>query len=468
MSKTAELVRTVGLIGLGRLSTQVVALALLPVYTTFLSPSEYGIIDLFMTYVTLLSPAFTLQIEFGMFRFLINSRGRRAETISVVTTALVALGTLATVWMVIGAILATISAERLWFYFLVLLGSGMAFSVASQLARGLGNNRLYAVASIVVSASTVILVSAFVAFGLFNFDTYFWLIPGCSVLGTLVVLIGASVHKHVRLASFSRARLVELLRYSVPLIPNSISWWAINASGRTVAAVFLGVASVGVYAVATKFASIVTGLATVFSYAWMESASMHIDAPDRPKFFSQVVDEALRVFAAITILVVSLVPLVFGLLVDDTFKGAYLFIPILLVGALSNSMVGFYSGVLIAQKDTKRVAATSVAAAIVSIALSFSLVQPLGLYAIAIGPAIAFTVMAVYRHITVRSTLGIRFRWSTLIVVPTSLAVSLLLYYVHTPPLSGVLVGVALSSLLIYRPLAVLARAVSRRRRSRP
>lgn len=434
MSKVSHLIKTVGLIGIGRLSVQLVALVLLPVYTTFLTPEEYGIVDLLLTYVTLASPFFTLQIEYGMFRFLIAERGRSTEIGRIIATATVGMTALGLIWLSIGLLVGIFLAETLVFYFLALLSSSMLFGAASQLVRGLGMNRLYAIANIVVAGSTLVSVGVFVWLDAFGFETYFWLMPACSLLGTLALIIGAGSRATVRKSGFDRGLLKRLVSYSLPLIPNSLAWWVISAAGRTVALIFLGPFAVGIYAVSTKFASMVTGLSAVFSYAWMESASMHIEATDRAEFFSRVVNDALRVFTALTLAIVAIVPLIFPLIIDDRFAEAYLYMPVLLVGALANAMVSFYSGVLIARQETKKVATTSVVAAVISLTISLALVQAIGLFAIGLGTAVAFAVMAIYRHLTIQSSIRIRYRFSTLVFVVLGIVVMLGLYYWSPSP----------------------------------
>ena len=63
--------------------------------------------------------------------------------------------------------------------------------------------------------------------------------------------------------------LKEIIKYSVPLIPNMISWWIVSASDRTIISTVLGVAQNGIYSAANKFSGVFTTL---------EKAQAHIDA----------------------------------------------------------------------------------------------------------------------------------------------------------------------------------------------
>lgn len=50
---------------------------MLPLYTAVLTPGEYGLVDLFNTYCTLLLPLFNWQFDSGLFRFLLDVRDNK-------------------------------------------------------------------------------------------------------------------------------------------------------------------------------------------------------------------------------------------------------------------------------------------------------------------------------------------------------------------------------------------------------
>ena len=58
------------------------------IYFTFIN-SEYGIIDLLNTLVSLLVPIVTLQIEQGIFRDLIEVRGNKEKETKIISTGLI-------------------------------------------------------------------------------------------------------------------------------------------------------------------------------------------------------------------------------------------------------------------------------------------------------------------------------------------------------------------------------------------
>ena len=79
MSKEKAFAKNTLVVTIGKISTQIITFLLLPIYTAVLSTEEYGIVDLLTTLVSLLLPIITLQMEQGIFRFLIDCRKNEEE-----------------------------------------------------------------------------------------------------------------------------------------------------------------------------------------------------------------------------------------------------------------------------------------------------------------------------------------------------------------------------------------------------
>ena len=75
MSRKRELAKNTAILTVGRICSQLVSFFLLPLYTAILSKEDYGTFDLFITYGTLLLPIVNLQLDQGLFRFMLDYRG---------------------------------------------------------------------------------------------------------------------------------------------------------------------------------------------------------------------------------------------------------------------------------------------------------------------------------------------------------------------------------------------------------
>ena len=80
MNKKKQLAKNTLIIFFGRVCTQLISYFLLPLYTAYLATSEYGLVDLVQTYITLLVPIVTLELEMSVFRYLIDVRGKEKDT----------------------------------------------------------------------------------------------------------------------------------------------------------------------------------------------------------------------------------------------------------------------------------------------------------------------------------------------------------------------------------------------------
>ena len=92
MNKKKQFAKTTIIIFFGKVCTQLISFFLLPLYTAYLATSEYGLVDLIQTYVTLLVPIITLELEMSIFRYLIDSRGNAKDTKKLISNNFYVLG----------------------------------------------------------------------------------------------------------------------------------------------------------------------------------------------------------------------------------------------------------------------------------------------------------------------------------------------------------------------------------------
>lgn len=67
--KNFKLIRNVLIIGIGTVFSKMISFIMTPFFSSWLSPSQYGIYDLIATYVSLCVPFVTLQLDQAVYRF---------------------------------------------------------------------------------------------------------------------------------------------------------------------------------------------------------------------------------------------------------------------------------------------------------------------------------------------------------------------------------------------------------------
>lgn len=220
-----------------------------------------------------------------------------------------------------------------------------------------------------------------------------------ALIATLILL---KIWNYARLKSFSMDEAKHLMSYSLPFIPNQLSWWVISVSDRTIISWFLNVAANGLYSVANKFSSIYITFYNIFNLSWTESVSLHINDVDSKDFLENTINVMFKLFYALCIGIIAYMPIVFPLLINQQYNQAFNQIPILMLAVLFQVIVGLYSVIYVALKKSKEIAKTSFWAAVINIGVDVALIKFIGLYAASISTLVAYATMTVYRYFHIK------------------------------------------------------------------
>lgn len=443
MSKSKQLAKNTLIIGLGRLSSQFLIFLLLPVYTTFLSTSEYGQLDLILIYVAVAAPVLTAQMEMAAFRHLIDARGDKNSVKKIVSSSLAILVLGVTVSAIIFMSIAAVVSLELAVYIGLLFISIAFLNYMLQVTRGLGRNGLFAIASLMTGLTTVGLGIYLVAFNGEGIEGVLTASVTGNTVGLIMLIITLRVWRHVKLSAIETGEVRKLLGYSWPLTLNHLGLWAINGLSRTAVAIIAGTAALGILAAAGKIPLIYTALFSVFAMAWTESAALHIKSEDKDKFFTQVTDATIRLFGSLAICTVAVMSVAFPLLIAPDFGEARQLIPILIFGAFFGSVVAFYGAIYLAVKKTKEVAKITAMAVVLTLAMTLIGVPVFGVVAVAFAIAITYLYLTLVRYRDIKKYVTIQYDaavvWSLVLVS----GVVLYLYYLDDIGFSILSIAVA-------------------------
>ena len=370
MSKGKELAKNTAIISIGRMSTQLISFLLLPLYTAVLSTEEYGVVDLVVTYVQLLLPICTLQLEQAIFRFVLEKRndeeGKKKIFSEIVSLALTVIFAFSVVYLIISPLIKS----EFKYYLLINLIANIYGQFMLQSARGLGKNGIYAVGSFIAAAGQVFLNILFVLVlrwgprGMFTSMFLAYMTAGT------YILISSGVYRYIRFVPIKKKNVAPYLKYSLPLVPNIISWWILTASDRTIILKFIGVAANRIYSAANKFSGIYTTIYNIFNLSWTESVALHLHEKGSSEDFSKLQDEMINFFGCIFLGLTAVMPFVFRILVNEKYNEAYYQIPPLLMGAFFSAMTGLISAYYVAEMMTAVIAKMTAMAAALNIIIN--------------------------------------------------------------------------------------------------
>lgn len=402
MSKESRLIKNTAIIAIGNICTKCVSFFMLPLYTSLLSIEEYGTVDLINIYVSLLIIICTLQFEQGGFRYLIEARGNIRKEKGLITTILVTVCAMSGLFALISVpILEFINYQYAVFLVLNVIVGTLNY-VILQIPRGLGYNFIYAVGSFITGITTVILNVVFIVFLHLGVDGMLLASILSLVISGFYLVIKLKIWNYIDFKYCKKIYFRSLLKYSIPLIPNALGWWVVNAADRVIIKTFLGIAANGVYSVAYKFPTTYSTMADIFQLSWTESAAENIKDANRDKYYQTIMNQSMRLYSAINMGIIAIMPFVFDFLVKSEFVNAYYYIPILMMAAFFHSVANLYGSLYTAFKKTKEIAKTTIIAAVINIVITCMLINYIGLYAAAISSVIAYIVITIIRHIDVQ------------------------------------------------------------------
>lgn len=279
-----------------------------------------------------------------------------------------------------------------------------------QFVRGLGYSIKYTIASFISASATTVLNVIALVFLRMGLQGLFVSTLTAQLL-TLVYLVISSRSweyfslKNARIGTFKRVGT-----YSIPLIPNNLAWWVVNASDRTIISHFLGTAANGIYSVANKFPNVFINFYNILNLSWTETVSLHYNDEDRDEFLTDTMTSLVKLFVAACLGIVACMPFVFPIMVNAKYSAAYNQILILMYAMLFRVLVGLYSCVYVAQKNAKKIAYTSISAAIINITVDLLLINKIQVFAASLSTLIAFLSMFIVRYIDVNKAVHMRIK----------------------------------------------------------
>lgn len=435
MSREGSLVKNTLILSIGTVIPKFASFIVLPILTGYLTKAEYGTYDLITVLCSLFLPAVTLQIQTAAFRFLIDKKNDVVGKKRIISNILffltpVSLASLIILFFILhNYSTATRILISAYFFFDVFFGA------CGQIARGLQNNKVYAGASVISSLSNLLFVVVFVYILKWGLNGALICMCVSMLAPTVAMVLQLKLWEYVDPRVFDKGILKELLGYSWPMVPNSMSMWVMNASDRLVISAFLGIEANAVYAVAKKIPNIVTIAQSTFTMAWQESASLASEDKDSEAYYSKMYDTVFSMMAGVMAFITACMPILFKLLIRGDYDEAYFQMPILVMGMFFFSIASYLGGIYVAKKETKSVGVTTMIAAVINLVTNLMMVKFIGVYAASISTLISYIFLAFFRMHNIQKYATVRYNIPKIVIVLIILVLISVCSYVRTMPM---------------------------------
>jgi O-antigen/teichoic acid export membrane protein len=395
-----ELFTSLVIYGAGEVAIQVVSLVLLPVFTRYLTPADYGILALLLSVETITKIVYRWGIDASFMRLYYDcetdaARQRLASTIfwflalvngALLSAALILVPTLA------ARLLGTGGYALAFGLVLVNTFVGGFFFIPFHVMRIEGRPRRFATLTFARSAATLVARLVLVV-GL-----------GMSVLGLWVADVVVTTLFCTALwpwfaplirPVFSRDLLRQALAFGLPRVPHALAQQAIAVSDRYLLTHFVSLRDIGIYSLGASFGLGLKLFMSAFEYAWAPFYFGAMNEPDAKETFSRVTTYAIGVLVLLACGLTAVAYDVVRLLTAPSYIEAYRIIPWIAFGVVLQGVYLLTSIGLNITKRTQYYMIGTFAAAATSVAANLLLIPRLGIVGSACANTLSYGVLAV-------------------------------------------------------------------------
>ena len=405
MGRVMQFLKTAGVFFVGNVFTKLVSFFLLPLYTSKINPSSFGSYNLVVSVLNVAIPLCFLSIWDSVFRFSFDYN-EDEDKYGVFNTGFI-LMLFGSIVFVVGTFLAKLIYDFQYPVLVCLYGimTGLQYYY-TVIARSLKDNVLFVVSGCINSAVSMLLnVFLIVVFKMGVESFYLSFIVG------VIIQIMIIEYKKGFLRRFSvnmtKNSLREYVKFSVPVTVSAISNWLLSGLTQVFIATNLGSYYNGLYGVASKFASMLILGVGVFQFAWNEMAYDLSQDKGRKVYYKKSISEILRFSIIGVSLLIILVKIVYPVMVDDQYNESLEIIPILLIGAMSNSYAGFLGTLYLAERKSISLLYTTLSAGLINVILSVVIIPSYGFIGAVSSLCMALVFFVLIRLIYVKRQIGI-------------------------------------------------------------
>lgn len=418
MNKYQKLLNNTLIFAIGTFGSKLLSFILVRLYTGCMTTEQYGTADLLYQAANVIYPIVTLSMADALIRFGIDKAydNKKIYTIALTTTA----GGLA-VLLLFTPLINSLEAFRGYGLLLFVYCFFSSFKqLAASFVRARGLVKLFAIdgifSTLIIVVSNLILLLKF-DLGVTGYVCSIIISDALSLLGLIVI---SELYKFFDIKLLDKKLWVEIIKYSLPLVPTYILWWITSASDRYFVIAMVSSAENGIYSAAHKIPTLLLLVTTLFYQAWQMSAIENKDDRDLSGYYKQVYGAySSLLFIAAAGLIMIAKPFTYILVDNDPEKNfvfGYHYTPILIIAMIFQCLCQFLSSIYNVRKKSVNSMVTSIVAAVVNIVLDILLIPRLGAYGAAIATMTAYFACFMVRVFDTRSYVKFDISWFKMIV----------------------------------------------------
>lgn len=427
MKELMKFLKSSGIYFVGTVMTKLISFLLLPLYTSYISPHDMGVYDLYNAIIMFFCSVLFLDIWSGIMRFMFDYKdNERKKPISSGITIFLGSSLLYTLLLIFAVPILNLKYP-FWLFLYGLLMNGQ--TLVGYIARGYGKNVLYTSAGILGSFTTILFNIILLVYFKMDFKALF--IASCIgyLVNILFVIIGIKDFSIFSLKNFDKQIFKELLKFSLPLCLNSVAYWFLTSYNRIVVSNVLGPEANGFYAVAGRFGSMITLFTTCFQMAWQELAySKSAQENNLDNFYSLAINNYILVMGIGLSLLIPAIYIIYPIMINNSYDVGKSLVPCFLFGTILSTISSFLGNAFSAIKKNRLLFWTMLVGSITNVLMIHLLINKIGIQASNISLVCGFFMICFTRVILFKKYVNLKLDYTKIIVLLVMIAFTSYVY----------------------------------------
>lgn len=423
-----ELKKNTIIIAIANLGSKAISFILAPLYSYYLTTSQYGTMDLITTTVSLLGPLLCLDIYEATFRFSSDDSYPKEKVF--VNSIIVSFPSLLLLCLFSLITFFVSKSPQILIFTGAFMYLDSITQIFSQYMRGRGDLKEFAISGII--NSIFLLLSDLFFLVLLKQQLFGWMLS--FLIGKLAMLVFGIIKSRVlfvfSLKLFDVSCIKKMIVYCIPLLPTAMMWWIMNASDRYMLTFFVGTGITGIYAVANKLPSLLSVFERIFYQSFQTSGINDMNNNDRDIFYTNVFNGYFSILSiGILFLLIILKPITIFLFAKE-YESAWICTSILTVSILCHALCGNLGSYYVIFKKTRGALLTSSVGALTNVLLNCLFIPLWGMLGAAVTTLVGYTVALVVRWFDVKKFVTIKIDTKRFIVNSSMIVCQIILYYI--------------------------------------
>ncbi len=444
MGKYKKLLSNTAILGIGTFSSKILVYLLMRLYTACLTTEEFSSADLLTQTSNLLMPIAVCGMIEAMLRFTMDRADEdRKHVVFSTVINIMGLSTLAFLLFSPLLFFADGFFGGYTWVILVYIVTANLHNALSVYVRARGEMTLYAGQGLLNTALVIALNILFLPMLDLGVIGYVMSVVVANVIVSVFIIIKKRLWRHYSIKVLDKALAKQMLKYSIPIIPTTIFWWITAISDRFMIIGMLsevlgesGAKSLnGLYSAAQKIPTLITLVTNIFLDAWNFSAVTESeDKQERADFFTEIFESFSSMLVIVGAIVILLSEFLTVLMVDASFYESWRFVPLLVTSTVFAGLSSFMGSVYLIEKKSSMSLVTSMAGALINIALNIVLIPMIGAMGAATATVASYLLMFILRCVNAKAYVPFKLNLATLVpnvivIIASSVMMTLSLPY---------------------------------------